>query len=192
MASALVQVRIGWSIRQGKCLGDSGICHLSVYYVESLSECGVFLKSLFPSLVRQLQSIWKRRVGERECRCAWYSTWHVCDSVVDDSVHDVGWVLVRCSMNCLDAATLIDGDVDDYRSWLHRLQILTTNESRCDGSRYENRSDDQIRGGDLLQDVMTIGIDECDVSGHDVGQVAQTFERQIQHGDLRPETRRHL
>ena len=90
-----------------------------------------------------------------------------------------------CGFDRLDAAALIDRDVDDDCTRLHQLQILATNESWRDGSRNENRADDQIRGGDLLQDVMTIGVDECDVGRHHIREVAESLEREIQHRNLR-------
>ena len=92
----------------------------------------------------------------------------------------------------LDATTLIDGHIDDHRTWLHGFQIFPPNETWSNGTRNEDRSYHQIGGGDLLQDVMTIGVDECDVGGHHVRQVTQTLQTEIEDGDLGTEARRHF
>ena len=95
-------------------------------------------------------------------------------------------------MDRLDAPALIDCHVYDHRTWLHRFQVFPPNESWSDGARNEYRSHHQICGGDLLQDVMTIGVDECDVGWHYVREVAQAFEAQVEHSDLCAQPGRHF
>ncbi len=60
------------------------------------------------------------------------------------------------------------------------------------GARNQNASDDQVGGTDLLQDVVPIGVDQRHVGRHDVGEVAQTLERHVEHRYLGAESGGHL
>src|SRR5947207_15443270 len=95
-------------------------------------------------------------------------------------------------MNRLDAAALIDCHVYDHRTWLHRFQVFPPNESWSDGARNEYLSHHQICGGDLLQDVMTIGVDECDVCCHYFREVLKAFEALVEHSDHGATPDRHF
>ncbi len=55
---------------------------------------------------------------------------HVRNAVVNHIVDHVGWVLVRGRLASLDAATLVDRDIDDDTAGFHELEIVLLNQIR--------------------------------------------------------------
>src|SRR4029453_8157568 len=106
-----------------------------------------------------------------------HATGHVRDAVVNHTIHDVRRVLVRGGLDGLETPALVDRDVDDHGARLHALEILATHGLRGLRTRYQPATDPQVRRRDLLEDRVTVGVNELHVRRHDVGQVAQTLER---------------
>src|SRR5690349_818384 len=107
---------------------------------------------------------------------------------MNDSIHYVSGIFVGGCVYGFDAAALIDCDIDDHRSGLHCLEIAASNQFWRDSAGNEHCTNHEVRGGDLLQDVMTIGVDEGDVRRHHVGEIAEPLKAEVEHRHLRAES----
>ena len=63
---------------------------------------------------------------------------------MDDIVDHISRIGMRGGVAGFGAATLIDGDVDDHRTGLHRLHSLCRDQLRRGGAGYQHRGDDEI------------------------------------------------
>src|SRR5689334_12546296 len=99
---------------------------------------------------------------------------------------------MRGRMDRLDAAALVNRYIDDYGARLHQLQVIPPDEFRRLGPRDEYRSDHEISCFDLLENVVPVGVDQDAVGGHDVGQIAETLQREVEDSDLGAHAGRHF
>src|SRR5678815_522761 len=168
------------------------IRHLSIRHVESFEQRRVVAQGALPALVGELHGVWQGGVGQSECGGAWNSTGHVGDAVVDDVIDDVRGVFMGGGVDRLHAPTLVYRYIDDYGARLHQFEVFAADELRRLGSRNEHRTHDQVRRLDLLEDVVAIGVDHDAVGRHDVRQIPQPLERQVEDGHLGAHARRDL
>ena len=92
--------------------------------VETQGERVVVAAGLLPALVGQRHGVRHRGVGQRVGRGDRHRARHVRHAVVGDAVDLVGRVAVRGRPRGLEAAALVDRDVDEHRAALHRRQLL--------------------------------------------------------------------
>ena len=102
---------------------DDGMNDLATVNVQSSGEPFVF-KCIFRSEVGEAADIGKGRVAECERRGAWNGARHVSHAVVDDAVLGESRIVVTRRSARLEAAALVDGDVDDNGTRLHRAHHL--------------------------------------------------------------------
>jgi hypothetical protein len=48
-----------------------------------------------------------------------YRTRHIGDTIMDDTVFGIDRVVMAGWARCFETSALIDGDIDDDRSWAH-------------------------------------------------------------------------
>ena len=70
---------------------------------------------------------------------------HIGNAIMDDPVFDIRRITVRGRTCSLDAASLINGHVDDHGAFLHVLHHLASDQLRRRSSRDEHAADKQIR-----------------------------------------------
>ena len=136
-----------------------------------------------------------------------HGTGHVGDAVIRRVVHTEGGVGVRRGTGALEAATLVDGDVDEHRAGLHLAHHLVGDELGRLGPRDEDGPDDEVglehlladrqRGrGDLVDAIVIapeahpqlveIGVEKCHIGAHAEGDVGGVLARDAgtEHDDL--------
>ena len=111
---------------------------------------------------------------------------------MDDSIHDVGRVVMIGRVCRLDASSLIDRNIDDNGSLLHQRKHLPGDHLGCFRARHENAPHDDIRLGDQSFDVMTIGHYDFDLAPEYIIQVAEPVDIDIEDIDVRARTHCHL
>ena len=92
------------------------------------------------------------RVVEGEGRGARHGARHVRDAVMNHVVDDEGRIAVGRGVRRLDAAALVDGDVDDHRARLHPADHVGGDELRGGRARNEHPADHHVRVGDVAID----------------------------------------
>ena len=102
-----------------------------------------------------------------------------------DAAHLVRGLVVVGRAASLDAAALIDGDVDDHAALLHRADDLLGHELRRRGARDEHRPDDEVGPRDHFFDVRRVGVERLDRAAEDVLEVGHRVGADVEHGHLR-------
>ena len=139
------------------------------------------------ALVRQLQRVGQRHVGQRVGAGAADRAGHVRDAVVDDVVDDVRRLRVRGRLARLEAAALVDGHVDHHRPRLHDLQVVAADEVRGLRTGDQHRADHEVGQPQAFEDVEPVAEDGRHVLRHHVVDVAQAVEVHVEDEDVRPE-----
>ena len=124
--------------------GDDIVGDLAGVYVESASQPGIALERRLPAEVGQRTDIRQCRVGERERGSTGNGTRHVGNAVVNDAIHDKRRIRVRRRLAGLEAATLVDGDVDEHGARLHRSQHGPSHELRCGRAGDQHSAHDEV------------------------------------------------
>ena len=94
-------------------------------------------------------------------------------------------------MGGLDAAALIDRDVDDHRARLHRAHHVFGDHHRCPAPWHEDRTDDQVRVGDTALDRAPVRGDRGDATHLDLIDVAEPVDVLVQQIDFGFQSGRH-
>ena len=63
---------------------------------------------------------------------------------------------MRCRPHCLDAATLVDRDIDNHGPGLHARQIVASNQLWRLSTGNQHRADDEVRRLDLGDNVVPV------------------------------------
>ena len=66
----------------------------------------------------------KRHIAKRMRTCPSNGARHVRHAVVDDAFLDISRLRVSCRTTGLDAAPLVDTDINDDRARLHHLEVF--------------------------------------------------------------------
>ena len=90
----------------------------------------------------------------------------------------------------LDAAALIHGHVDDDGAVLHPPQVVVSHELRRLPAGDEHGADHDIRAFDPLQDRVAVRVERIHVGRHDVRQIPEAREIDVEDRDVGAETRR--
>ena len=105
-----------------------------------------------PALVRQRHGVGQRRVGQGVRRGVRHGAGHVGHAVEDRVVHLVRRVGVRGGVGVLEAAALVDRDVDQHRAGLHLGDQLVADQLGRLGAGDQHRPDHQVGLAHLLLD----------------------------------------
>src|SRR4029078_12132678 len=100
-------------IRQPKRLRHRLVHHLPSPNVDGGRQSRELATCVVDAALGELQHPGERYIAEGERAGAADGAWHVGDAVVEDVFFDVGRVAVRRGAAGFDAASLVDGDVDD-------------------------------------------------------------------------------
>jgi hypothetical protein len=104
---------------------------------------------------------------------------------VDDPVHLEDRVVVRRRVRGLEAASLVDRDVDEYRSGAHEAEHLARHELRRDGARDEDGPDHHVGVGEGLLDLEPVRHRERHPSVERDLELAHSVDRLVEHPDVR-------
>ena len=104
---------------------------------------------------------------------------------MDDAVGLVDGLVVRRLARRLDAAALVDGDVDDHRPGLHRPHHVLAHDDRRPPARHEHGADDQVGVVHGTLDRAPVRRHGHDPSLVDLIHPAQAVEVLVDHHDLR-------
>ena len=99
---------------------------------------------LRPALVGQRDGVRQRRVGQRVRRGVRHRAGHVRHAVERRVVHLVRRVRVRGRVGVLEAAALVDRDVDEHRARLHLRDQLVGDQLRRRRARDQHGADDHV------------------------------------------------
>ena len=113
---------------------------------------------------------------------------HICDAVVDDTVDDIGGVGMCCGSGGFEAAALVDADIDNDRSGFHQFKVFCGHEPRSPGAGDQYAADDKVCAAELFADIVAVAEQGVDVGGHDIVEVTQAFEVDIEDNDVGLET----
>src|SRR5205807_5521675 len=104
--------------------------------------------------------------------------------VVDDVVDHICGVGVNGLMGRLDAAALVDGNVDDHRAAAHPSHHVLGDENGRPATGNEHGADDQVGVGDGTLDRTAVGGLGDDPALVDLVDEAQAVEVLVQERDL--------
>ncbi len=93
-------------------------------------------------------------------------------------------------MRRLDAAALVDRDVDDHRAGLHLAEHRAADELRRARARDEHGSDHDVGVRDRLLDLEARRHEQADPAGEDLVEVPHPVDRALEDRDLRAEPER--
>ena len=92
----------------------------------------------------------------------------------------------------LDAAALVHRHIHDHGAGLHELQVVAPHQLRSLGAREQHGADHDVGLAELVEQIVTVGVQQIDVGGQHVGEVAQPIEREVEQRHVRAQARRHL
>ena len=145
-----------------------------------------------PAEIGDAQRVGQRDIVERIGAGAGDRAGHVGDAIMDDSVDDIGRLRVGGGMAGLEAAALIDGDIDQHRSGLHRAEHGAGDEVRGGGSGDEHRADDEVRLRDTFGEIGLVGEAGLGARFEVDAEPFEHFGIAVEDGDIRAEAHRHL
>ncbi len=112
---------------------------------------------------------------------------------MDDAVLDVRRIgMGRRAVDRLNAAPLVDGDVDDHGARLHRLHHVFGHDMGRSRPGNQHRSDQEIRVTYRPGDIETVGHDRDQSAMQIALEVAQPIEIDVDQGHLRAKAHGHL
>src|SRR5262245_10674304 len=110
---------------------------------------------------------------------------------MNDAVHLLSWICMGGRMRRLKAATLINGNVNNYRALAHRAQHPTADQFGSARARDKHRTDYDVRRKYLLLD----GVDRREPGTNapfgQFLQLAKPGYRTVEDCDLGTQTDRH-
>ena len=109
---------------------------------------------------------------------------------MQDAVDIVDRIFVRRGPRRLEAAALINRDVDHDRTRLHQFQHVARHQLRRLGARNQHRPDHQIGVFELLADVVLGRHERLDIPGHHVRQIGKPPQRDVADRDVGARTGR--
>ena len=99
------------------------------------------------------------------------------------AVHHIGRIAVRGGSARREAASLVDGDVDQHRAGAHRGDHLLADELRRRGAGDQHGTDDDIGCGDLALERIGGGGDHAHLAAEARIEFAQPRQRLVEDGD---------
>ena len=117
-------------VLEPKRMRDGFVGHCTLVDIQRIADRFGFGDGSLDTFVREQYSPWKSDIAKRERAGASNGPRHVRNAVVNHIVDHVGWVLVRGRLASLDAASLVDRDIDDDTAGFHELEIVLLNQIR--------------------------------------------------------------
>src|SRR5690606_9885074 len=74
----------------------------------------------------------------------------------------------------------------------HARQVFTTHQLGRLGTGNEHATNNQVARRDLFENVLAVGVHQLHVGWHDIGEIAQSFERHVEHNNLGAHTSSNL
>ncbi|CAM5348720.1 hypothetical protein SAURM35S_00072 [Streptomyces aurantiogriseus] len=152
--------------------------------VETLGQRGVTAQRLHPALVGEFDDVGQRRVGERVGGGVGDRAGHVGDAVEDRVVDLEGRLGVGGGAGVLEAAALIDRDVDKDTSRLHPGDQLVGDQLRGLGARDENGADDEVGLEAGLLQLEGVGDDRLDLRTEDLVGFLELVDVLVEQGHV--------
>src|SRR5699024_10429570 len=188
------------SVRQGVCdrhgfevegVGDVVVGDMPVVDVESAGQGRIVRQGLVPSLIGDLDGEGQSRLRQRRGRGAGYVPGHVRHAVVDRVVDGERRIVVRGGTAVLEAAALVDGDVDEDRTRLHVRDHLIGDELRRLLAGDEHGADDEVGTGQGLRDLVLVRHLRRDRTGEGLVDLPQARDVDVDALDVRSEAQSH-
>ncbi len=173
---------------QGFC--DREIGDPAAMDIEPHPKVAIVLQRI-ETLIGELQPERQGRIVECIARCPRHRTRHVRNAVMDDAVDDVGRVVMRRRMRGLEAATLIDRDIDQNRGGFELGKLRARDKLRCARAGHQDCTDDDIGIADHPIDVGGGRVECLDPPRKDIIKFAQARQGAVDNGDLGAKTRCH-
>ena len=167
-----------------EAVGQVAAADLAVVAVDTGGDDGTLGDGGLEALVGNLEAIVQRGVGEGDGGGVGNGTGYVGHGIVYDAVDYVDWVAMRGGVRRLEAASLVDGDIDEHGAFLHQREHVLGDELGRSIAGNEHRTDDDIGGGQFLADVMLGGIEGVHIGRHLGSELFQTGQRHIGDGDI--------
>ncbi len=152
--------------------------------VEAEREGRVAPQRLAPTVVGQLDGVRQRHVGERVRRRVRDGPGHVGDAVEDGVVHAVRRLGVRGRARVLEAAALVDRDVDEDRAGLHPRDEVVAHEHRRLRAGHQDGTDHHVCVDDRALHLVRIGRDRLQVALVDPVDLAQLVDVAVEQQHL--------
>ena len=126
----------------------------------------------------------QRGVRERARRGHRHRAGHVRDAVVDDAVDLVGRLGVRRRAGRLEAAALVDRDVDEHRAGLHQPEHVARHELGRARAGHEHRADHEVGLADGLLDLRACSTSRGRAAVEHRIELAHAVDRAVEHPDV--------
>ena len=141
------------------------------------------------AVLGELQDVGHGGVGERVRRGDGNRARHVRHAVVGDAVDLVGRVRVGGGTRGLEAAALVDGDVDEDRVRLHQPELGARDHVRGTRAVHEHGADHQVDIGEPLLDRQGGGKARVGAAAEGDVELAQAIDVAVEHvhGRLHPQ-----
>lgn len=166
-----------------EALGDGGVCDVALEGVHAGDKFGEEVGGFLEAVAGEGEGVAQGGVGEGEGGGAGDGAGHVGDAVVDDAIDDVGGVVVGGGFAGLDAAALIDGDIDDDAAGGHAADHVAVDEFGGFGAGDEHGTDDEVGFADGGGDVVGVGVDGVEGASEDVVEVVEAGQVDVHDAD---------
>ena len=103
---------------------------------------------------------------------------------MQDVVYIVDRIGMRGGMRCLEAATLVDGDVHHYRTFLHGLQHFAPHQLWRGSAGNQHRSNYQVGMAQRFANGPRTGCESDDLTAVDIVKISQAIQIDIDYGDV--------
>ncbi len=144
------------------------------------------------SFVGQRQRVRQRHIRERDGAGARHRARHVSDTVMDYARNFICRLAVSGRFCRLDATALVDRYIDYNRPGAHAIDHFGGDQLRSPRARQEHPADDQIGIRDGIADGRPIRGQRGQPPVQLQIELAQSFDIQIDDGDVRAHTQRYL
>ena len=115
---------------------------------------------------------------------------HIGDAIMHDATQHIGRITVSGGTSGLNAAALIDGDVNDDGTFLHGGNHRFGDNLGCGSARDQHAADEKVRLASSMADVVGVGSESVDAAVEDIVQFAQAVQVHVDDGDFRAHAER--
>ena len=126
--------------------GHAAMRDVAVIGIHARASAGMVRAGALQALVRELQQVGKRGVGQREGGGMRHRGRHVRDAVVQHAVDEIDRLGVRGGVRGFEAAALVDGDIHHHRAALHVGDHFAAHQLGRRSARDQHRADYQVGG----------------------------------------------
>src|SRR5215218_2603294 len=168
--------------------GEDGVYHPALGDGDAEPETRVGVDGVGEPAPRYLAHVGQKRVRERPCSGDGDGGRHVLYAVVDDACLPVCWLGEGGRAGSLDAAALIDVDVDYYASLLHSLDGSAVDEVRRLGADDEDRAYEQVGTQGGVPYGHAARGQGADTPQAELFEISQTVEVAVYYYNPRPQT----